>query len=185
MAWFIIEHLDKKLYKWCLLEYKHIGQTVGKNNALFTNIKKNKNTIEKFARATNKRVSQLKLFNVCILDPEAKKQLTPKDAKKFDFFIFGGIMGDYPPRKRTREIKYNSAERRNLGKAQMSTDTAVLVTKMIHDGMPIEKIKFQDKLTIPMKEGEEIELPYRYVLKNGKPVLPKGLLTMLKTQKGF
>jgi ribosome biogenesis SPOUT family RNA methylase Rps3 len=30
---------------------------------------------------------------VCLLDPAAKEELSPKDAEKFDVFLFGGILG--------------------------------------------------------------------------------------------
>ena len=99
--------------------------------------------------------------------------------------MFGGILGDYPPKARTKELQIPNAERRNLGKEQMSTDTAVLVVKLIVDGTPLEKIEFKDEIEIEIKEGESILLPYRYVVKNKKPVLPAGLIEMLKKQKGF
>ena len=37
---FIIEHLEKKLFEWCLIEYEHISKIVGKNNLIITNVKK-------------------------------------------------------------------------------------------------------------------------------------------------
>ena len=36
---YIIEHLEPKLWEWCILEYEHISQTVGKDNLWFTNIR--------------------------------------------------------------------------------------------------------------------------------------------------
>ena len=74
---------------------------------------------------------------------------------------------------------------RNLGKEQMSTDTAVLVTKMILDGNNLSEIEFKDTIELETNDGEEVILPYRYVMKEGKPVLPKGLFEMLKNQEGI
>src|SRR3989344_3510320 len=37
---YIIEHLEEKVYPWCLLEYTHISTIVGKDNLIFTNIAK-------------------------------------------------------------------------------------------------------------------------------------------------
>src|SRR3989344_4588506 len=37
---YIIEHLEQKLWPWCVIEYKHISKIAGKNNLWFTNIKK-------------------------------------------------------------------------------------------------------------------------------------------------
>ena len=100
-------------------------------------------------------------------------------------------MGDYPPKKRTKgfctkmkekEIKF---ETRNMGKEQMSTDTAVLVAKMIMDGKKFDKIKFKDTIIIEINDCEEVELPFRYVLENKKPVLPPGLVEHLKKRGYF
>lgn len=35
---------------------------------------------------------------VCLLDPQATRELSPEDGEKFDVFLFGGILGDEPPR---------------------------------------------------------------------------------------
>jgi len=185
MATFIIEHLEPRVGKWVLHEYSHIAELVGKQNLLITNTRSKQ--IARFARTDARSVKQLAFRNACVLDPDAARTLTPADAKRFNTFIFGGILGDYPPRKRTNiELGDVAGERRNLGKEQMSTDTAVHVVKRITEGVSIEQMRFQDTITIPFREGEEIELPYRYLLdKNGKPHLPLDLVQWLKRKKGF
>jgi ribosome biogenesis SPOUT family RNA methylase Rps3 len=35
----------------------------------------------------------LDLSKVLLLDPEAKEELVPDDAKQFDYLLFGGILG--------------------------------------------------------------------------------------------
>ncbi|PIY60292.1 hypothetical protein COY95_02530 [Candidatus Woesearchaeota archaeon CG_4_10_14_0_8_um_filter_47_5] len=35
---FIIEHMEPELYPWCLLEYRHISQIVGKGQVVFTKV---------------------------------------------------------------------------------------------------------------------------------------------------
>jgi ribosome biogenesis SPOUT family RNA methylase Rps3 len=72
-----------------------------------------------------------------------------------------------------------------MGKEQMSTDTAVLVAYIILNGKHIEDIEFTHDVDIDIKKGESITLPYKYVLKDGKPVLAPGLVEMLRRQKGF
>ena len=45
---FIIEHLEPELYKWCLIEYRHISEIVDKDGAIFTSInKKDANKLKK------------------------------------------------------------------------------------------------------------------------------------------
>ena len=80
---------------------------------------------------------------VCLLDPKAEKVLAPEDAEKFEWFLYGGILGDDPPRDRTAELRKLGFEGRHLGEKQMTTDTAVGVTKMVvEDGLPLDKIPF-------------------------------------------
>tara|TARA_Y100000310_G_C20703481_1_gene832295 strand:- start:6118 stop:6648 length:531 start_codon:yes stop_codon:yes gene_type:complete len=174
---YIIENLEPKLSKWCILEYSHIIKIV--KNPLFTNIKP---TNKLKAEQKSTPVKKLNLKNACILDPNAKKTLTPSD--KFDYLIFGGILGDDPPQKRTNLINMK-AEKRNLGKEQMSTDTAVLVAKLITEGTPLENLKFKDEIEIPMQDNESVILPFRYLIENNKPVLAEGLIEYLKKKQSF
>ncbi|MBS3152182.1 hypothetical protein J4230_02110 [Candidatus Woesearchaeota archaeon] len=188
---FVIEHLTEKLYDWCLIEYRHISRIVGKKNLIFTNVK-NPADIKKLKNLGEvKRESALKLNlkNACLLDPKAKDTLKVNEAKNFDYFIFGGILGDFPEQGRTNKYltsKLRSVEVRNLTEKQMSTDTAVLVTKIISKGTGLNDIKFIDNPSIVLKKGrlqEEANLPYRYVSENGKPIISKELLMYLKNKK--
>ena len=106
MTIYIIEHLEPRLWKWCVIEYKHISQLVRKENVWFTNLKKGSKELEQYGRVIPQPVKELSLPRSCLLDPDAPITLTPQDAKSFDYFIFGGILGDYPPKKRTKKEKY-------------------------------------------------------------------------------
>lgn len=57
--------------------------------------------------------------------------LAPEDGDKFDYFLYGGILGDDPPRDRTAELRKLGFEGRHLDTVQMTTDTAVGVTKKV------------------------------------------------------
>ena len=185
---FIIEHLEHEMYEWCLIEYEHISKIVGKKNLLFTKVpKKDAPKLKKYGEVLTESVLDLKLKNACLLDPKATQTLKPSDS--FEYFIFGGILGDYPEQGRTEKYltsKLKNVKTRNLGTKQMSTDTAVLVTKTILDGTSFEKIPFIDEPEIALKKGrvaESILLPYRYVAEKGKPVLNKKLLNYLKKKQ--
>ncbi len=153
----------------------------------FTNVKSGNAQLRKLGKVFSESVTTLELGSPVILDAEANATLKPADAKKFTHIIFGGILGDYPPRGRTRDlrIKMQGVEARNMGKEQMSTDTAVLVAHTILSGMPLHKIRFTHHVDIDIRKGESVTLPYMYVLKDGKPVLAPGLVEMLRRQKGF
>ena len=187
---YIIEHLEPQLFEWCLIEYEHISETVGKANLWFTNIK-NKNDqkkLAKFGRVFSQSVKEMDLLNSCVLDPEATKTLVPLETKNFSYLIFGGILGDYPPKKRTQEELtpfIPNAEVRNIGKEQMSTDNAVYTVKQIENGKKLADLKFQNNVSIEINEFESVDLPYCYNLINGKPFMSSKLPVYLKKKKGF
>jgi len=182
---FVIEHLEPKVFPWCKLEYKHISKWVGKRNLIFTNTKSA--MLKPFGKVVAKSIKQLRFDKACVLDPEAKQTLTPEIAKKYNYFIFGGILGDDPPKERTKVeltqfLPYPSF---NLGKDQMSTDTAVIVTKMVCDGKKLSELKFQQGIELSIAVGEDVHLPYKYLIINRKPLLASGIVEMLRKQKSF
>lgn len=178
---FVIVHLDKELYDWSYLEYKHISKIVGKKNLIFTNVKKGYNKLKKLGKVYKENIS---FKNACILDANAEKTLTKND--KFEYYIFGGILGDHPPKKRTKDlIKHIKGIKRNLGKEQMSTDTAVYVANAILNGKSLKDFKFQDGIELKLNEVETVEFPFRYILKNNKPLITPGLIKFLRERKEF
>lgn len=190
---YLIEHLEPRLYKWSILEYEHISKIIGKQNLIFTNIKtkEQKEKLSRLGKTYNKSVCELcnkefKNKRLCLLDPAAKETLNPKDAKKFDIFVFGGILGDNPPKERTKkELGLSISESRNLGKMQMPTDNAVYVVKKILSGTKINKINYVGGLNINIQEGESIILPFRYVIHKGHSLISKKLVDYLKKKRDF
>jgi len=131
----------------------------------------------------------LKLEKVCVLDLDAKKELTSQDKNKFKYFVFGGILGDYPRKKRTKKellsmIKYKF-ETRNLGKKQFSTDNAIYVANSILLGKKFSDLRFKNKIEIKINKIESIELPFCYPLVKNKPRISSELVDYLKKKKGF
>ena len=179
---YVIEHMENKLYKWCLLEYRNISRIVNKNNLIFANIKSKK--LKKYGKVIGKSAYELNLKRACILDIDAKKNLKYKDKKKFDYLIFGGILGDNPRRYRTRRlVKKLRFKTRNLGKKQMSTDNAVLTSYLIMKGKKLKDVKFIDNLEIKINKHLSVVLPYRYVLEDDKPFISKEVLRLAKKEK--
>ena len=187
MMIYIIEHLEPKLWTWCIIEYKNISKIVGKRNLWFTNIKGEGKELEKYGHVFRKSVSEMKLKNACILDPEAAKQLEPKEAKKFKYFIFGGILGDFPAKKRTKkELTFKvKGEARNIGKKQFSTDNAVYVVKEIVKGRELGKMKFKNKFELKLGRYHSVILPFYYPVVNGNPLMSGELVEYLKRKRGF
>ncbi len=182
MAKIIIEHLDPRLWKWSFLEYRHVSDVIGKNNLIFTNIRSvsSKDKLSFFGKIYKEKAEKLNLKNACVLDPGAKETLTPED--KFDYLIVGGILGDFPPQKRTKKELTSRLgfPSRNLGHSQMSTNTAAIVAWKIMHGTPLNRLEFKNKLVIKIGKYEEVILPYKYLSEGGKLVLPGGYVEMAK-----
>ena len=112
---YVIEHLDPELGPWSSLEYQAIAKECHEAGAAFylTSLPKELELPSEF--------SSLKSFNikrqgveeiyaeqkarVCLLDPAAKEELAVDDGDKFDIFLFGGILGDDPPRGKITSFK--------------------------------------------------------------------------------
>jgi len=112
-----------------------------KKNLLFN--EKVKVTKDKVKSFSNKN-------RTCLLDMRAEKSLSKNDLELFDCFLFGGILGDVPPKDRTKELRDQEYEIRKIGVNQLPTDTAVLATKLILEGLNYEDINFIDDPEIPI-----------------------------------
>src|SRR3989338_529742 len=174
---FIIEHLEPELSEWCIAEYSHISALIGKSNITFTNLpKEDIKKLQPCGEATSKKASELRLKKTCILDPKAKVQLSKKDAEEFDYFVFGGILGNNPAEGRTSILtKTMPFPSRNLGAKQFSTDTAVYVAKKLLEGTALKDIHFVEEVEIQIDEGESMILPFPYAVENGKLITQDNL----------
>ncbi|KAI5922751.1 SAM-dependent RNA methyltransferase [Camillea tinctor] len=119
---------------------------------------------------------------VCLLDPQAERDLSPEDKGVFGVFLFGGILGDDPPRDRTSELRKKGFAGRRLGPVQMTTDTAVRVTRMVvEEQFTLNKIPYLDFPDLKFNEHESTQMPFRYVEgPDGKPIMPEGMVDLIK-----
>ena len=105
---FVVEHLDPELEQWSGLEYLAIAResrdagcqfylsSVSPDLQVPAELKETKGfTIE---QRSVEEIFASKKERVCLLDPAAKHELSPADGEEFDVFLFGGILGDAPPR---------------------------------------------------------------------------------------
>ncbi|KAK1926632.1 SAM-dependent RNA methyltransferase [Papiliotrema laurentii] len=202
---YIIEHMEeddestKALPEWVKLEYSHMLTLTAPNSSVhFTSLSSSsipplKDHLASHPQSAHAHAhtepildflasSGIPKERVCLLDPRAPKVISPEDSEVFDVFLYGGILGDDPPRDRTGELRKLGFEGRHLGEKQMTTDTAVGVTKIvIEDQVPLDKIPFTDFPTISFGKHESIEMPFRYVTDaKGEPILPPGMKEHLK-----
>ncbi len=192
----VIEHLEEKVGPWILYEYNNAAKIIGFENLLVTNLCQDiTSTAESlgepiFFKWTCKSVSELyRPDRLIVLDPLAPSRLEPGDSSNKSAAVIGGILGDHPPRGRTRTLltsRLKGALVRNLGDKQLTIDGASIVAHMVLNvGRPLESIKFVDGIRLRRKLGvfeHEIVLPYRYpVLEDsGKPIVSEKLLRYLE-----
>ncbi|KAI7889609.1 SAM-dependent RNA methyltransferase [Mucor mucedo] len=199
---YIIEHMEDAMHEWCALEYKHMLQKIGPDHLYFTSLTDkcmNEGMPEELKSAKCHQIDVLNLPGVkheeiCLLDPAGTSELAPEDGDKFKYFLFGGILGDHPPRDRTGELRKLGFAGRRLGPVQMTTDTAVNVTKrVVEDKIPLDKIPYIDYPEIFFSRHESVTMPFRYIAETKtittkageektikKPLMPPGMLELLK-----
>lgn len=194
--------MEQGFSEWVILEYAQIIKDVGSQNLIISSLPSNttekdipKRLLELGLQWTTSQLRDVpkefglpEMVNgkVCLLDPRAKSDLKPEDGDQFEYFVFGGILGDHPPRDRTSELMQSYPDLlvgKRLGDKQMTTDTAVRTTQLIMEkGRNFEQIKFWDYPEFRFNKYEATEMPFRYVIdeKDGKPILPEGMLELIK-----
>ena len=101
-------------------------------------------------------------------------------------FVIGGILGNDPPEKRTYKIYYDyKYNNRNLGKLQMTVDTAFNVVRKItldknNNINNINDIKFKFNPELIINENENVNMPYNYILNDeNKPIFNHMLIPLI------
>lgn len=191
---FVIEHLEPRLSRWLLLEYKHASSIVGRENLIITNAKGLKEVLEDIAIVYEESIvellgTKLRPRKTIILEPKAEKLLESEDFNDEVMVIVGGIMGDHPPKGRTWTMLTSKllgkAEPRSLGPLQFSIDGAVYVAYQVSRGRKLTDIEVVDGVEIEVPSPypgiqATIKLPYAYPVVNGKPLLAPGLIEYLR-----
>ncbi|KAI8934182.1 hypothetical protein NX059_008931 [Plenodomus lindquistii] len=204
---FVVEHLDPELEAWSSLEYLTIAAESHAAGAQFLlssvpaslKLPANLQGVQGLTVETRgiEEIYADKKDKVCLLDPAASKDLSPEDGNEFDIFLFGGILGeidcercdtmiltiagDDPPRDRTSELRKKGYNGRRLGPVQMTTDTAVRVTRIVvQDRVPVDKIPYIDNPDLKINKNESTQMPFRYVKgEDGQPIMPKGMVDLI------
>ncbi|EGF79921.1 hypothetical protein BATDEDRAFT_89103 [Batrachochytrium dendrobatidis JAM81] len=186
---YIVEHLEEEIEGWPELEYRNMLLNVGKGNLWLSHVSESvaqspPASLEGAIVSTHSIQSwpDVDMSRVILADPAAKTPLCPADAESYDYILFGGILGDDPPKDRTKELRVMGFATRHLGKEQMTTDTAVLVSQLVLEKqIPLDKIDYVDRPDIKLGRREIVEMPFKYIrLPNGEPKLPLGMIEHLK-----
>ena len=76
------------------IEYSLMSKLVGQDRLLLTNFPFNFEGAECTASPVVDHLKGVPLSKICLLDSEAGETLSPADAEEFDYFLFGGILGN-------------------------------------------------------------------------------------------
>jgi len=179
----IIEHCEPTLSEWLLLEYKHAAKLWNKK-LMFTRVTDSKTSkiLQKLGAVKKENAKDLYSTKNCIiLDPQAKKPLTPKDCSTADALIVGGLLGYEKPQGRTTTLISASAgfPTRHLGPLQLSIDGAVFVIKAICLGLNLQDIEIAKEIEIIHDSVHSTILPFGYPIVDDKPVITPGLIDYL------
>ena len=182
----VIEHCEPELSEWLLLEYKHTAK-LWKKNLVFTKVvdKKTLNILQKLGSVKKEKVKNVFSNKKCIiLDPQAKKPLTPKDCSDADVIIIGGLLGYEKPHGRTKRLISDTSgfTTRHLGKLQLSIDGTAFVTKAICLGLNLKDIEIAREIEIIHDRIHSTILPFGYPIIENKPVITPGLINYLIKQ---
>jgi ribosome biogenesis SPOUT family RNA methylase Rps3 len=179
----IVEHCEQTLSEWLLLEYKHTAK-LWKNNLLFTRVTddKTKKILEQLGSVKKEKAKDLYKGKHCIvLDPQAKKPLTPHDCTLAEALIIGGLLGYEKPKGRTKTLISTASgfQTRHLGPLQLSIDGAAFVIKAISLGLPLKDIEIAKEVEIIHDSVHSTILPFGYPIVENKPVITPGLVAYL------
>ncbi len=188
----VIEHLEEHLSKWLMAEYRNAARIAGQR-LVITNLWRSewREKIRRFLNVRCYRESIVELEGVlytsqerlAVLDPQAEARMTPSAAAESEAIVIGGILGDHPPRGRTRLLlssRLPRARKYNIGDHQFSIDGSVYVALKLVEGRRLDQIPVVIGLKISVESPHglpvEVELPYAYpVDEKGKPVHPPEL----------
>ena len=179
----LIEHCEPKLSEWLMLEYRHAAK-IWNGKLTFTRVTDTKTAkiLRTLGSVKKENAKDLYSDKKCIvLDPQAKKPLTPKDCTSIDALIVGGLLGYEKPQGRTKTLISASSgfHTRHLGPLQLSIDGAVFVIKAICLGLPLKDIEIAKEIEIIHDQVHSTILPFGYPIIENKPVITPGLIEYL------
>ncbi len=140
-----------------MLEYRHAAK-LWNGKLIFTRVTDTKTAkvLRTLGSVKKENAKDLYSDKKCIvLDPQAKKPLTPKDCTNADALIVGGLLGYEKPQGRTKTLISASSgfHTRHLGPLQLSIDGAVFVIKAICLGLHLKDIEIAKEIEIIHDSG--------------------------------
>jgi len=172
-----------------MLEYAHAAEIWGEG-LTFTNVRgegmRRKLQALPGAHVSKRSVRELDTGRALVMDPRAKRPLTPADCRACDTLIVGGILGGEVMRGRTQQLITRRAKvpGRSLGPVQLPIDVAVFACRAVALGASLDEIEFTRGLTVRYGDGMEVELPYGYPVVDDHVIMTPGLMEYIAEHWG-
>lgn len=120
-----------------------------------------------------------------LLDHQSPHELATEDFDAADFIVVGGILGYDKPKGRTKEFITSRFDPdlnilRNLGKIQLTIDSAVFVARAIYLGARLSELEITTEVDVQWDEIHSTHLPYGYPVVDGRVVITPGLVEILR-----
>ncbi|KAF8920831.1 SAM-dependent RNA methyltransferase [Mucidula mucida] len=192
---YVIEHMEEDdettrvIPPWATLEYAHMRILAGESSEVhFTHLSQSSRDALNASFTEETALASASCFQEGVLDRINASNLSINDVaclilkptRSSRQPMAMGILGDDPPRDRTAELRVLGFPGRRLGPIQMTTDTALGVTKIVvEDKVPLDKISYVDYPTITFNKQESVEMPFRYIAVGSEPRLPPGMRELL------
>jgi ribosome biogenesis SPOUT family RNA methylase Rps3 len=104
---YVVEHMEPEMGPWSTLEYAAIAAETAAAGSVFylsslqpqlaAGLPATLRPLlgDAFVATTEdvETISDVPKEKVCLLDPQATETLAPQDAERFEWFVFGGILG--------------------------------------------------------------------------------------------
>lgn len=182
----VVENCEKSASDWLMAEYSHSASIWP--GTVFTNVHDERlfSLLSEVGTPVREDVLSYTGGKGCILlDHQASRELATEDFDEAGFIIVGGILGYDKPKGRTKEFitsRFDPESNilRNLGKIQLTIDSAVFVARAIRLGARLSELEITSEVDVQWDETHSTHLPYGYPVVDGKLVLTPGLVEILR-----
>lgn len=182
----VIENCEEKASDWLLAEYSHSASLWP--GTVFTGVRDARmhSALAKVGEAVSQDVVEYTGGEGCIiLDHQSPDVLKTADFDRASFIVVGGILGYDKPLGRTKKfITSRFDERknvfRNIGRIQLTIDSAVFVARAIYLGATLEEIEITSEVEVKWDEVHSTLLPYGYPVVDGRVLVTPGLVEILR-----
>lgn len=182
----VVENCEKRASDWLMAEYRHSGSIWP--GTVFTNVHDERlfSLLSEVGTPVREDVLAYTGGKRCILlDHQSPRELTAEDFDEADHIVVGGILGYDKPMGRTKEFITSRFDPnfnilRNLGKIQLTIDSAVFVARAIYLGARLSELEITTEVDVQWDDVHSTHLPYGYPVVEGRVVLTPGLVEILR-----